>query len=40
MGFIKEKKEIDDEIQIKIRDNLYKAKIVKRPFYEFCGGKK
>jgi len=35
----KEHIEIGNEINIKIREKLYRAKIVKRPFYEYQGGK-
>ena len=31
---------LDTHVRIKIRDNFYRAKVVKRPFYEFMGGKK
>ncbi len=31
---------LDTVVNIKIRDNFYRAKVVKRPFYEFMGGKR
>jgi aminomethyltransferase len=40
MGYIKTGlKQIGDEIKIGIRDNLYRAKIVERPFYNYAGKK-
>ena len=38
LGLVKiEEASIGNIIEIEIRDNLYKAKVVKRPFYEFHG---
>jgi len=31
---------VENIVSIKIRDNFYRANVVKRPFYEFCSGKK
>jgi len=36
----KDNSKTGNEIEIKIRDKLYKAVIVKRPFYEYKGGNK
>ncbi len=37
MGLVNRFLQAGDHIDIKIRDKTYRAKIVKRPFYEFCG---
>ena len=35
-----ENAKIGNEVEIKIREKLYKAKVVKRPFYGYKGGNK